>query len=145
MPSDEDSVEDRSRGQRMGWSSGVLLGFLLALAFLGHDLLMTGDAHHATAATPHGFGRQGTATGHTEGIAVDTIRAHVGTTAEHDGCGYFALAVPPSNDHDAASGRHHAILGVVPGDGVSSPAPAETAEPTAPPGVRRALLQVFLI
>jgi hypothetical protein len=129
----------------MRWSSGALLGFLLALAFLGHDLLMTGDAHHATAATTHGSGHHGTATGYTDAIVADANRSHVSTMAEHAGCGYFALAVPSSSDHDAASGRHHAILGVVPGDGASSPAPAGTAAPTAPPGVRRALLQVFRI
>jgi hypothetical protein len=129
----------------MGWSSRALLGVLLAFAFLGHDLLMTGDGHHATAATPHGSVHHRAAMGHSDEVAAAANRAHAGTMAEHAGCGYFALAVPPSNDHAAASGRHHAILGVVPLAGASSPTPAETAEPTAPPGVRRALLQVFRV
>jgi hypothetical protein len=135
----------RSGEGRVHWSSGALLGFLLAFAFLGHDLFMAGGAHHATAAMAHESGHAGTQTRHTDGIAAEEDQSRVGTMAERDGCGYFGLAVPTSNDHGMAGGRHHAILGVVPIDPASSSAPTETAEPTAPPGVRRALLQVFRI
>lgn len=138
-------MTNRLFGQPVRWSSGALLGLLLTFAFLGHDLLMAGDAHHATAATSHGTDRHDTAMGHAGEPIAGTNLPHATTMAEHDGCGYFGLAVYPSNDPDAPDPRDQTIFGALSIDAGSTPAPVEPPEPTAPPGVRRALLQVFRI
>ncbi len=120
----------------------ALLGLLLAVAFLGHDLLMAGDAHLAAAAHR---GHAAMAM-HSAMPALPPAReADTKTSTAIDGCGFFRVAIPVPDDEGRTTGPPCAIFATAPELGVLADAFARHAEPTAPPGVRRALLQVFLI
>lgn len=130
--------------------SGKLVILLLAIAFLGHDMLMAGDAHarpDASAGEVH--------TGHGQAAMTDSSR----------GAGQRAIASQSGPDQDSGIDACSTMRQLVqrPGTPLHLDAelttgtvglPVETStpavdhwwrEPTAPPEVVRALFQVFLM
>ena len=120
-----------------------LVGLLLALPFRGHDLPMAGDAHAAPSPAP-------------------PDRHHVAHPARTDSPG-TASETTPVPDHPAhcavvrpaaprTGGAPDPIPSAAPGDQTGAPSPPLAApgargraEPTAAPGTRRALFQVYRI
>jgi len=113
-------IRELARDNRPLW-----IAFALALAFLGHDLLMAATAHtlgmHHAAAMQHAM------------PAATAASSDIAHEAHADGCSTTRPVAQPSNDDPG--------LGLA----VSAVLPANLAEPPAPPGVRRALLQVYRI
>lgn len=123
------------------------VAFLLALAFLGHDVAMavaghataapeaTGSTHHAAPAAPHH--------GHHSAPEPDTPPTPTDPDHSED-CGISRPVVPiPHNDfdfHPAAAAVDVLVLPALP-----SLVASWWAEPSAPPGERRARIQVWRI
>ncbi|MEA2513399.1 MAG: hypothetical protein QOJ59_2886, partial [Thermomicrobiales bacterium] len=119
--------------------------------FLGHDLLMAADAHHVAAAplvteeTGHQVSVHHAApVGHTGLPARLEAQPRNGMDASFTGCGFYRIAVP-TRDDCALSGPQDTLADVVLDRHALSLASRGGAPPTTPAGVRRALLQVFLI
>ena len=120
-----------------------LVGLLLALAFLGHDLLMAGVAHAAPSSAP-------------------SARPHVAHHARTDAPG-TAAETTPAPDHPAhcavvrpaaprRGGDPDPFPAATQGSQTGTPSPPLGAsgergwvDPTAEPGTRRALFQVYRI
>lgn len=123
-----------------------LLGLLLALAFLAHDLLMAGDAHHTLAQ------HRGPSSAHdiTAMLAANApssaaIPLHLDATVGLYGCGFLRAVIPARDDDSRVAGPEHATVDATTDRVPLSHGLAKATELTAPPRVRRALLQVFRI
>jgi hypothetical protein len=123
-----------------------LLGLLLVASFLGHDLLMAGEAPAASrpeaGSSRHGSGAHALQSDH------HAPQAHEPTPEHRDNCHIGQLAVPRNDD---AFGR--ADRDIAPGHGLVRDAAAANPhtgaipweEPHWPPGTLRALFQVYRI
>jgi len=132
---------------RRPWCCRWAGALLVALAFVGHDALMVTDAHAAQMTIGHHAAHGGphadeAVTAHHDAAA----SAHSPVpTDELDGCDVARSIVRP-----AAPDTHPTALAVaIAASGLAvvslqPTVPVMWSEPTAPPGVRRALLQVFL-
>lgn len=131
-------------GSRDRQYSGVrhwpLLGLLLVVSFLGHDLLMAASA----AAEPTAAHHSSTLPAHGKSAAA---QQRDGTPSNHPAnCRIGQSAVPRSDD---ALGHGNPDLVAALGRVASIPAPGAHAgaflreEPRWPPGTRRALFQVY--
>jgi anti-sigma factor RsiW len=123
--------------------------FLIALALFGHDLAMAGAAHAAVAPdstdSGHHAAHADAHTGH-HGVS-ERAPSPAQTPADSDhsnDCGISRPIVPiPHNDpnlHPAAAAFDSLVLPTLPTLIMST-----WSEPSAPPGVRRALAQVWRI
>ena len=127
-----------------------LVGLLVVLAFVGHDLAMAGDAHQTVESGHHGDGLATVghrmSVEHVSRTSQSEQRMDAASNTARDGCGYDRVAVFTGDDNATASLHGHASSAL---SEYLYPAPTQqfptVDEPTAPPGVRRALLQVFLI
>jgi hypothetical protein len=125
------------------WWAGPLL---VALALIGHDALMATDAHAASPAastqtrlTSHEAANQGA------GHSADWFNSE--HQPDHaDACDVARpIAQPePSGFVSIVQIDTITLVGVIEASNALEPRPP-WADPTAPPSVRRALLQVFLI
>lgn len=140
--------EERMIGMKAPTSCGSwpILSLLLTIAFLGHDLLMTSHpAAHITHAADSAMATDGSMR---DAAPADALAPESGETFHIndalDGCGYDRVAVLISNDgaHLTSDGSLRAFPRAVL---LSGQRRLAVDEPTAPPGVRRALFQVFLI
>jgi hypothetical protein len=103
---------------------------LLAVAFLVHDLLMAGGAHAVTAAH--------------RGVAADTVRA--GSYVHVAGCSAVRSMVPVRAGTDGDGRAAAAAVPPPPLDASIAAASLPASDPRGgPPGVRRALLQIWRI
>lgn len=139
----------RSHRSRWHWS---LIGLALVLAFVGHDLAMAGDAHQTAGSRHHGPHHSATQTmaGHhlpgdpSQWITHGERPMNAATVTVIDGCGDDRIAVLTVDDNGLVN-----LQRSVSSASVEHPTPLQRFsainEPTAPPGDRRALLQVFLI
>src|SRR4051794_30660848 len=136
-------MRDRFIGQWMPITGWTLVSLLLSFALLGHDFLMAGGAHHASAmALP------------VEDTTLTSGSSHLvsemwgdgalASDAVGGGCGFFEV-VPTLNDVSGPIAQQGEITSAFLDDEETTLLIKRTEEPTAPPGVRRALLQVFLI
>ena len=125
-----------------------LVGLLVVLAIMGHDLAMAGDAHQTVGSGHHGshHGDQPTTVGHRMIVEPTHGERRMDTASNIvlDGCGYDRVAVLTVDESGTVD-----LHGSVGSADVEHPAPMQrfpaVDEPTAPPSVRRAILQVFLI
>jgi hypothetical protein len=112
----------------------VPIGLLLLAAIFGHDLLMAGDAHAAPAAGHHAA----------MPAATDGPTVSESHHADNGGCSTIRAAVDPRFSHGSGL-----AIAVPVGIGEWAPEPVsirpETPRILWPPGVRRALLQVYRI
>ena len=131
-----------------------LVGLLLALAFLGHDVAVAGDAHGA-AGPPRGeHARPHADAPASEGVVPEHGAAEEAPTAGCDaavcspvtacGVGRVVAPDPDGNGHGARAAGAATVFAPV-DDLAASPASRALAGPTQPPGVRRALLPVLRI
>lgn len=124
----------------------TLLGLLLVVSFLGHDLLMAGEvlaAPRPEAGTAHH--RSG---GHASGGDAHATQAHEPTPEHPDNCHIGQLAIPRSGDaFDQADQELAAAPSLVPDLAVANLHIGDTLwqEPHWPPGTLRALFQVYRI
>jgi hypothetical protein len=118
-----------------------LVGLVILLALLGHDALMATGAHAA---------RGPRHTGHHARASDLQTPSDYELAATSTGCGMVATAT----FQDSASLRRALLAGGDVWDGSTTervnlvgtrPLDDRSPDPTPPPGVRRALLQVFLI
>jgi hypothetical protein len=110
----------------------VPIGLLLLAAIFGHDLLMAGDAHAAPSA------------GHHAAMTAEVDGPSISEGPHDSGCGMLRAAV----DRRLSPGAGLAIAipaGI--GEWVPEPVSVRPEPPRIlwPPGVRRALLQVYRI
>ena len=132
---------DTTNSRRPRWWAVALV---LVLAFLGHDAAMAGDAHaaqtpdqHTTG--PHRVDRYG---------AARLSLPHDQTPSRHDiaACAVGQRAAPRAAGDDVHPSRDALAPVIVSSDARRPPDVAlRWAEPTAPPGQRRALFQVYRI
>ena len=134
------------RTRSLAWRRWPLVGLLLALAFLGHDLLMAADAK-AEGSADHSPAVHHRTAIHPETDAADPLRIESWETNHPAGCEVGMLAAPPTGgDPDLLAG-----LAAIDGPITATVAPlahcpgAAWGEPTWPPGTRRALVQVYRI
>ena len=123
----------------------ALAGLLLALALLGHDLLMTVSAH-AAPPPDNPQARHGQTAFHT---GTETLGAGPSEAPGPDhpaGCKVARSAAPRTGGNPApagpAGGGDPIGAGVPP---LASQAGGGWAEPTSPPSTRRAVFQVYRI
>ena len=122
-----------------------LLGLLLALAFLGHDLLMAADAK-AEGSAEHSSAAPHRAATHPEAGAAHPLLIETWETNHPAGCEVGRPAAPTTGGDPDPAGLA-AIDGPISAT-VSPLAPRlgeGWAEPTWPSGTRRALVQVYRI
>ena len=126
------------------WRRWPLVGLLLALTFLGHDLLMA-DAHAVGPASSSAGHHLATASWTAAGT-VAAVPDEAPKPIHPAGCEVARPAAPPTRD-DGAPAEFEATSSVlsVAVPPLLSPAAGGWAEPTRPPGTRRALLRVFRI
>jgi len=128
----------------------VWIAVVLALAFLGHDVLMAGDTRAMPMPDAHAAGR-----GH-RGADMHSViirfrvpvafgRLDVASEAHMGGCATTRRAVPNSGDDPGLSVVSPGIVSVAPAALLALPMCAWWREPSAPPGVRRAFSQVYRI
>ena len=119
---------------------------LLVVALLGHDVLMADHARAVEPTTPH---RAGTHRPHAFGSipALVAIPQETPAPDHRADCGVARPAVLPAGDDTDPTGREArpTVVAVPLFTGRSRPDAVVWPEPTWPPGVRRALLQVFRI
>jgi hypothetical protein len=125
------------------WS---LLGLLLVVSFLGHDLLMAGEM--LAAPLPQvGSARHGSGA-HAPRSDTHAPQRHEPTPEHPDNCHIGQLAVPRSDDaFDQADPELAAAHTLVHDAAVATPhiGAALWEEPRWPPGTFRALFQVYRI
>ncbi len=118
-----------------------LLWFALVLAFLGHDALMAAEArtlgHHESDAVMR----------HAPPDAMPVTQGKLFLTyGDHaEDCASTRNAAPRFDEDPGLGLKGSDIFSVALGTLFAVPAQAWWHEPTAPPGVRRALFQVFRI
>lgn len=123
-----------------------VVAFLIALAFLGHDVSMAGVAHAAAAPDPTGSAHHAAhadshPTRHADGSP--TQPAPAGSDHSTD-CGISRPVVSsPRDDH--ALPPSGAVFDSLSLPALSTHVTPPWDEPSAPPGVRRALVQVWRI
>lgn len=122
------------------WGSVALL---LVVAFLGHDLLMASDAHTHQRATVAVHSHHPL-----RSVNRDTAdQGDISTSIRVDGCDtvWPMVQQEPLSDDDTLHSPEGFVLFAVPLFANIIPRNPRWIMPTAPPGVRRAMLQVFLI
>ena len=136
------STSITGRLARRGWP---LVGLLLTLTLLGHDLLMAADTHAAAPADRPPLDHLGTGSS-TEAESESALPHSPAEPTHATGCEVARPAAPPTDDDGIPAGPGAAsgpttlpALPLAPSGG------SGRGKSTWPPSTHRALLQVFLM
>lgn len=130
--------------------SGKLVILLLAIAFLGHDVLMAGNAHaqpDATAGDAHASHGHTAMPDSTPEAGHHAIASQLGTDQDSgiDTCSTMRQLVQRPGNYVQLDAAPPAICAMLPARAEQLAVDEWWREPAAPPDVIRAMFQVFLI